>query len=105
MTPLVEAAEKTREAGEYSIMDGVVPDPTSLPDVTPNALPTADAVGNMTEASASQASQQAPTVINNVTNNNTQASNSAPPVLINPTTTRNSVNSFIDFQLRQYTRV
>ena len=105
MTPLVEAAEKTREAGEYSIMDGVVPDPTSLPDVTPNALPTADAVGNMTEASASQASQQAPTVINNVTNNNTQASNSAPPVLINPTTARNSVNSFIDFQSRQYTRV
>lgn len=78
---------------------------SGLERIETSVTPTADAVGNMTEASASQASQQAPTVINNVTNNNTQASNSAPPVLINPTTARNSVNSFIDFQSRQYTRV
>ena len=77
---------------------------SGLERIETSVTPTADAVGNMTEASASQASQQAPTVINNVTNNNTQASNSAPPVLINPTTARNSVNSFIDFQSRQYTR-
>ena len=77
---------------------------SGLERIETSVTPTADAVGNMTEASASQTSQQAPTVINNITNNNTQASNSAPPVLINPTTTRNSVNSFIDFQSRQYTR-
>ena len=78
---------------------------SGLERIETSVTPTADAVGNMTEASASQSSQQAPTVINNVTNNNTQASNSSPPVLINPTTARNSVNSFIDFQSRQYTRV
>jgi hypothetical protein len=78
---------------------------SGLERIETSVTPTADAVGNMTEASASQSSQQAPTVINNVTNNNTQASNSSPPVLINPTTARNSVNSFIEFQSRQYTRV
>ena len=77
---------------------------SGLERIETSVTPTADAVGNMTDASASQVSQQTPTVINNITNNNTQASNSAPPVLINPTTTRNSVNSFIDFQSRQYTR-
>jgi hypothetical protein len=77
---------------------------SGLERIETSVTPTADAVGNMTEASASQSSQQAPTVINNITNNNTQASNSAPPVLINPTTSRNNVNSFLDFQSRQYTR-
>ena len=77
---------------------------SGLERIETSVTPTADAVGNMTEASASEVSQQAPTVINNITNNNTQASNSAPPVLINPTTSRNNVNSFIDFQARQYTR-
>lgn len=76
----------------------------SLERIETSVTPTADAVGNMTEAAVTQGSQQTPTVINNITNNNTQASNSAPPVLINPTTARNSVNSFIDFQSRQYTR-
>ena len=77
---------------------------SGLERIETSVTPTADAVGNMTDASASQVSQQTPTVINNITNNNTQASNSAPPVLINPTTARNSVNSFIEFQSRQYTR-
>jgi len=77
---------------------------SGLERIETSVTPTADAVGNMTEAASIQSSQQAPTIINNVTNNNTQASNSTPPVLINPTTARNSVNSFIDFQSRQYTR-
>ena len=119
-------ADATLKSDEY-ILESNVPNANALVNMSPSdpsrmlmtgsdsasglerietsVTPTADAVGNMTEASASQSSQQAPTVINNVTNNNTQASNSSPPVLINPTTARNSVNSFIDFQSRQYTRV
>ena len=118
-------ADATLKSDEY-ILESNVPNANALVNMSPSdpsrmlmtgsdsasglerietsVTPTADAVGNMTEAASIQSSQQAPTIINNVTNNNTQASNSTPPVLINPTTARNSVNSFIDFQSRQYTR-
>lgn len=90
--------------GEMSIMDGYVPNPTSLPDVSPTTVPTGDAVNNMTEATAGQSAQKAPTVINNITNNNTSGSQSS-PVMVAPTTSRNATNSFIDFQRQQYTRI
>ena len=90
--------------GEMSIMDGYVPNPTSLPDVSPTTVPTGEAVNNMTEATASQTAQKAPTVINNITNNNTSGSQSS-PVMVAPTTSRNATNSFIDFQRQQYTRI
>ena len=90
--------------GEMSIMDGYVPNPTSLPDVSPIPPPTGDAVNNMTEATAAQSAQSAPTVINNITNNNTSGSQSS-PVMVAPTTPRNATNSFIDFQKQQYTRI
>ena len=118
-------ADATQKSDQY-ILENNVPSANALMNMSPSdpqrmlmtgsdsgnvlerietsVTPTADAVGNMTEAAVTQGSQQTPTVINNITNNNTQASNSAPPVLINPTTARNSVNSFIDFQSRQYTR-
>lgn len=90
--------------GEMSIMDGYVPNPTSLPDVSPTTVPTGEAVNNMTEATAGQTAQKAPTVINNITNNNTSGSQSS-PVMVAPTTSRNTTNSFIDFQRQQYTRI
>ena len=90
--------------GEMSIMDGYVPNPTSLPDVSPTTVPTGDAVNNMTEATAGQTAQKAPTVINNITNNNASGSQSS-PVMVAPTTSRNATNSFIDFQRQQYTRI
>ena len=60
--------EVMRPPGEESIMDGFVPNPTSLPDVSTRALPTGDAIDNMSQASESQ-TINAPT-INNITNNN-----------------------------------
>ena len=98
-TPSVSAS-----TGEMSIMDGYVPNPTSLPDVSPTTVPTGDAVNNMTDAVSSQSAQKAPTVINNITNNNTSGSQSS-PVMVAPTTSRNATNSFIDFQRQQYTRI
>jgi hypothetical protein len=99
-----DGSDSERPAGEMSVMDGYVPNPTSLPDVSPIPPPTGDAVNNMTEATAAQSAQSAPTVINNITNNNTSGSQSS-PVMVAPTTPRNATNSFIDFQKQQYTRI
>lgn len=98
------APSVSTSTGEMSIMDGYVPNPTSLPDVSPTTVPTGEAVNNMTEAAAAQSAQKAPTVINNITNNNTSGSQSS-PVMVAPTTSRNTTNSFIDFQRQQYTRI
>lgn len=58
--------------GEDSIMDGFVPNPTSLPDLSTRPLPTADAVDNMTSATNNN-TYNSPT-INNITNNNMSSS-------------------------------
>ena len=60
--------EVMRPPGEETIMDGYVPNPTSLPDVSLNPPPTGDAIDNMSQASENQ-TINAPT-INNITNNN-----------------------------------
>lgn len=77
---------------------------SNLEKIETSVTPTADAVGNMTEATSAQSAQSAPTVINNITNNNTSGSQSS-PVMVAPTTSRNATNSFIDFQRQQYTRI
>ena len=91
-------------SGEMSIMDGYVPNPTSLPDISTSQVPTGEAVNNMTEAASPTAESKAPTIINNVTNNNTTGSQSS-PVMVAPSSSRNKTNSFIDFQHKQYTRI
>ena len=91
-------------SGEMSVMDGFVPNPTSLPDISTSQVPTGEAVNNMTEAASPRAESKAPTIINNVTNNNTTGSQSS-PVMVAPSSSRNKTNSFIDFQHKQYTRI
>lgn len=91
-------------SGEMSIMDGWIPNPTSLPDISTSQVPTGEAVNNMTEAASPTAESKAPTIINNVTNNNTTGSQSS-PVMVAPSSSRNKTNSFIDFQHKQYTRI
>lgn len=91
-------------AGEMSIMDGFVPNPTSLPDISTSQVPTGEAVNNMTEAASPKIESKSPTIINNITNNSTTGSQSS-PVMVAPSSSRNKTNSFIDFQHKQYTRI
>lgn len=65
------ASDIMRPQGEESIMDGFVPNPTSLPDVSPRPLPTGDAIDRVSEATTTI--NNSPT-INNITNNNVSSS-------------------------------
>ena len=83
--------EVMRPAGEESIMDGYVPNPTSLPDVSPRPLPTGDAIDNMSQASENQ-TINAPT-INNITNNNmTGGSGQSNPLIAMKDTIRDNTS-------------
>lgn len=73
--------------------------------LSPNVVPTGDAVGNMSDAYQEKVSNVINN-INNITNNNTSGGGSqSSPVLVNPPSIRNPNNSFIDFQYRQFTRI
>jgi hypothetical protein len=74
--------------------------------VSPNVMPTGDAVGNMSDAYEEKVGNVINN-INNITNNNMGGGggSQSSPVLVNPSTIRNPNNSFIDFQYRQFTRI
>lgn len=73
--------------------------------LSPNVVPTGDAVGNMSDAYQEKVNNVINN-INNITNNNMGGGGSqSSPVLVNPPSIRNPNNSFIDFQHRQYTRI
>ena len=73
--------------------------------LSPNVMPTGDAVGNMSDAYEEKVGNVINN-INNITNNNMGGGGSqSSPVLVNPSTIRNPNNSFIDFQYRQFTRI
>lgn len=73
--------------------------------LSPNVVPTGDAVGNMSDAYQEKVSNVINN-INNITNNNMSGGGSqSSPVLVNPPSIRNPNNSFIDFQYRQFTRI
>ena len=81
--------ENTR-GGEESIMDGYVPNPTSLPDVSTRTLPTGDAIDNMSQASENQ-TINAPT-INNITNNNMSGGGQTNPLIAMKDTIRDNTS-------------
>lgn len=75
--------------------------------LSPNVMPTGDAVGNMSDAYEEKVGNVINN-INNITNNNMGGGgggSQSSPVLVNPSTIRNPNNSFIDFQYRQFTRI
>jgi len=73
--------------------------------LSPNVVPTGDAVDNMSDAYQEKVSNVINN-INNITNNNMGGGGSqSSPVLVNPPSIRNPNNSFIDFQYRQFTRI
>lgn len=88
--------------GEMSIMDGYVPNPTSLPDLSPAVSPTADAVGNMSNL-IEKSIQNAVNNIFNTTNNNYNGS-SGDQFVISAQRTRNTDSSFRFYQQGQNTR-
>lgn len=89
-------------AGEMSIMDGYVPNPTSLPDLSPEVTRTADAVGNMSNL-IEKSIQNAVNNIFNTTNNNYSGS-SGDQFVISAQRTRNADSSFRFYQQGQNTR-